>query len=385
MIISNRYRPALATALSLALSCGAGDAEAPVYDPGPGDCPSLTEMMPVFNRLVEQGRLDGLRHVLANEIDPEVDLPPVLDGVLRLVRQLSADEFTAVLRLTENPHFSELGPLLADLIDFLNTYPNLPATLDQLRFTMQTCRGGPLFEALDALFDAPELPRLLQSIGEALKLPPVQQLLHSDTEISLERPGFTALVCNMLAGMTRPGFSVVDDVIGPISRLGLIDPNSPPISHILTDLGTLLGPQSAVVPPVTDVLCCDLYGRSTCAEVPLDAPTLGRDPVMVWLMYDMFVAEALPIERVLEIAGGISADPNIRATLAPLRTVLRQFAHDEDLRDALVRMTLILLEEENVRLVLPDVSTLIREEALDELMAVVRAIWKGCEMQDVTP
>ena len=61
------------------------------------------------------------------------------------------------------------------------------------------------------------------------------------------------------------------------------------------------------------MVCCDLYGVGSCAEVTANTPLLMRDPVFTWLMYDLFVSRAIAFDALLDLAADLGRDPDVGA------------------------------------------------------------------------
>lgn len=365
------------------IGCGAeADAPAPANALPPATCPSAEELAPNLLGLLRSGQLAGVADLLGRRLS-DAQLETLLAALLDLVRGLEPAEIDALLALTENPRLLALAPLVGDLLAFVAGDPTRPETfrgevLDDLRRLLTVCEAATLFEATGALLQAPELPRLLGGLADVLALDIVQQILSSDLQSALNKEGFTVLVCNIVAALVAPGFTVADDVVRPLSGIDLLPLDEPPLSTFLADLSSVLAPERAVLPALQDVVCCDLYGVARCALVPGDATPLPRDPVFTWFAYDLFVTAAVDFDALLAALGDLAADPQVDAALAPVNAVLGALGEDAELRRALVSVGVVLLEDATARRVLPELVTLVRVGGIEELLAVVRSILKGC-------
>ena len=373
-----------ATALALNLGCGAAeDAPAPDNPPGAAFCPSAKQVAPGLLRMVRAGELDGLAALLGERLS-EAQLDAVLAAGLDLIRQLSPAQLEAILALTDNPRLLALGPLVADLLDFVVGDPTDPASFRadataELRRLLTICEAGTLFTALDGLLQAPELPRLLGGLGDVLALDIVRQILMGDVRGALERDGFTVLVCNIVAALVAPGFSVQRDVIDALAGIDLLPTGAPPLSTFLADLAALLDPARPLLPALTDLVCCDLYGVPRCDLVAGDAQPLARPPVFTELIYDLFVSDVVDIDVLLRTLGALAVDPQVNAALEPVGALLRVLGEDAELRRVLLEVLVLLLDGAVAREVLPELVVLIRTGGVEELLAVVRSIAVGCE------
>ncbi|MCA9545507.1 MAG: hypothetical protein KC613_13980 [Myxococcales bacterium] len=373
---------ALAAALVFGLGCGAeSDAPSPANAPPPALCPPLAEVAPNALALVRSGALDGVRAFFETGL-PDDELTAVLDAGLRVVRALDQAELEALLALADGPLLEQSLPLVRDVLAFVagevDGRLRSEVLVDGARL-LRTCDGSTLFNAVQVLLKDPALPDLLAALGDTLRLPVVQDLLSADLGGALARPGFTTVVCNILAALIRPGFSVAADVIAPLSGIDLLPLGEPPLSDLLAALDRLLAPDGPVLPALADVVCCDLYGVGTCAEVTPATPLLARDPVFTWLMYDLFVTRAIPFDAALDLAAELGRDPAVAAALAPVAASLRPIAEDPDIRRALVSLLTRLLDPRVAAEVLPELVAVLDAGAVPELLAVVRLIANGCE------
>lgn len=224
--------------------CGAEEgAPAPAQSVTAVSCPPLRSLAPQTLALVDEGRLPALRALLAEGVD-DAQLSAVIDALLRLLRALSADDIEALFGLLDHPAVSELSPLLDDLVRWVVGAPDgsgyQAALVGEVRRLVGVCDTGAMLSVLRAAAEAPELPSLLRGLGEVLALDLVQQVLGSGA--ALDRDGFTVLVCNILASVIRPGFSVEAAIITPLSGIDVLPLSEPPIAPFLRDLDAVLDP-----------------------------------------------------------------------------------------------------------------------------------------------
>lgn len=381
----------IAAALTIGIGgagCGAGEDEpAPANALPAATCPPLETLAPRTMGHLRAGRLEGLRHVLSREVAPD-ELAVMLDGLLRMVRGLTPDQLRALLRLARDERLAALLPLMAELLRHVAGDPAVPGSfrgdvLSESSRLLATCEGATLFRALDGLLASPELPALLSSLAASLRLEVVRRVLGGDVRAALDRDGFTELVCGILDRIAGQDFDFHRDVTEPLSRIDLLPLDEPPLSDLLAALDATLDPERPLMPALTDLLCCDLYGVPECPDPGVPAPRLDRDPVFTWLLYDFFVTSAVRFDALLDTLGELAADPAIAATLEPLRAVLGRLSDDADLRAATVRLLRRLLVEENARRVLPELALLLEDGAVPELLGVASAVLDGCDPGDL--
>lgn len=375
--------------------CGvAEDAPAPTNAPLAASCAPMEQLAPTLIALLEGDRLPGVQRFVG-EVLTDAQITTLLDTVLRLLRGLEPEQRDALLALSRDPRLAELLPLAAPLVRFVagDGRPCPPAdpvsssggncfhseVFADLRRLLRVCDGETIFGALQRVVEAPVLPDLLGNLGATLALDPVQQVLDSSEGPSLRRRGFTALVCNVLAALIQPDFTVEAAIIRPLRGITLLPTDEPPLADLLANLAVLLAPEGGIQPALADLVCCDVYGVSTCAALPADAQPLPRDPVFTWLVHDILTSEALNLPELLGKITALAADPTITEALAPLGAALTPLAADPDLRRGLVDLVDALLRPDVAAEVLPDVALLIDSNAVPELLAVMDALLKGCD------
>jgi hypothetical protein len=150
------------------------------------------------------------------------------------------------------------------------------------------------------------------------------------------------------------------------------------VSSLLEDLAVLLGPEGEVLPALADVVCCDVYGVSTCAALPASAQPLPRDPVFTWLMHGLLTSAELNLPKLLDKLTGLAGDPTLAAALDPLAAALTPLVADPDLRRGLVNLLDTLLRPDVASEVLPEVALLLEVGAVPELVGVLDAVLNGC-------
>lgn len=372
----------LCGALAL-LGCGADEAApAPAQVVTPVSCPPLRSLAPRTLALLDEGRLPGLRALFAERVD-DAQLSAVIDALLRLLRALSADDIEALFGLLDHPAVGELSPLLDDLLRWVAGAPDgsgyQAALVGELRRLVGVCDTAEMLSVVRAAAEAPELSSLLGGLGEVLALDLVQQVLGAGA--ALDRDGFTVLVCNILASVIRPGFSVEAAIITPLSGIDVLPLSEPPIAPFLRDLDAVLDPEGALLPGFADLVCCDVYGVRRCSALPADAVPLARDPVFTWALHALFSGGVIDIEAALGALGRVVADPSIGEALAPVEVVIDSLVADAELKATLDRLLLLVLEPETARRVLQEVLLLVDAGSLSELRAVVDAVVLGCDAE----
>lgn len=384
---------ALAVALVAALvaaplaGCGADDdAPAPASQALPPDpCPDLREIAPNTFALLDEGALPGMRRLFAERIT-DTQLAAVLDLLLTVLDTLTPEQLEGLLALTENPAIAELFPLVETLLRWIVGDPTDPASyqsalVSELRRLVAVCDTQSVLGVVEAAVASEELPRLLGGLGEVLALDLVQQVL--DAGEALDRDGFTVLVCNMLSSLVRPGFSVQDDVIEPLSGIDLLPLGEPPIGPFLADLDAALDPEGPLLPVLSDLVCCDVYGVPRCAALTGDAAPLSRDPVFTWALHALFTGGVVDIEAALSAASKVVADPQIAAALEPLVAVTNTLAADPDVLAAWDSLLVTVLEPQTARALLGELVLLLDAGALDELLALLRALTGSCTADEL--
>ncbi|MCA9525163.1 MAG: hypothetical protein KC549_02555 [Myxococcales bacterium] len=369
---------------ALLAGCGADvDAPSPTNAPMPATCPTLEELAPELLGLVRGARLPGIQALVRDQLT-EAQITTLLDTLLRILRGLPAAERDALLALGHDPRLQQLLPTVADLLAFVagdGQTGYRGEVIADVRRLLRTCDGERLFTALDRLLAAPALPRLLAALGDALALDIVQAVLNSDEPLALRRPGFTTLVCNLVASIVWPDFDVQADIIRPLSGITLLPFDEPPLATLLDALAELLSPEAGVLAPLADTVCCDVYGVSRCGALPADARPLPRDPVFTWLLYDLFTTGELDVTGLLTQVATLATDPTLIEALAPVAALLREVGADPDLRTGLVALLATALQDDIARQVLPELVLLLRTAALPELLAVADALLNGCEVR----
>ena len=368
---------------TLLVSCGA-EVDAPAPEPTNLrlECPAISELAPKTFGLLGSGRLPNVRTLMSERLD-ENQIAALLAAVLGVLDTLDQDQIRDLLAITELPALGEFKVAARQLLGYLIGEGDgvFPAPLfSDLRRLVATCDGGVLFTALAETADAEELPRLLDGLGEILELELVQGLLETDTS-GLSRDGFTTLICNLLATMIRPGFSIANNLIQPLSGIDLLPLGEPPLSTFLRDLDELLSPDRPILPAINDLICCDVYGVSRCANLPTDARPLDRDPVFSWTVHELFTRGEFELPKLLDSLGVLMEDPAVEKAVAPLVTLLGELGENESLRDALASVLLTVLEPRTAQGVLADVALLLDAGALDELGTIFDAVANGCDAQ----
>lgn len=361
--------------------CGADDDQpAPPQTVTPATCPPIEELAPQTFALVESGQLPALKRLVSERIT-DAQLSALLDGVITLLAALDPEERDALAALVQSEAVADLSPLMLDLVRWIAGQPDDPGSyradlVSDLRRLVGTCDTAPLFAIVDDLAAAPEVPRLLAGLGDVLGLDIVQQVLSAGD--ALDREGFTVLVCNMLASLVRPGFSVEGDIIVPLSGIDLLPLDEPPIAPFLSDLDALLAPDGAVLPVLSDLVCCDVYGVSRCSALTPSSEPLARDPIFTWAMHALFTGGIIDVESALAALGGLVGDPTVKQTLAPLQVLLDRLVADPELQGVLDSLLVTLLDANTARPLLLELLALFDAGAVDELLAVLEALVDGC-------
>ncbi len=369
----------------LCLGCGAAeDAGAPPSAAVPAACPTLRELAPNLVEMLRDRELSAIADVLGDEETvTRQQLRRLLKVSLDLVGSLSGGELDALLALTEEPALRETLPLVRDLLAFLAE----PATFRAEVFTdarriLTECDGDTLFAAIRHTAETPELPRLLSGLGRLLEMDIVQALLRGEEGTIFTRPGFTAFVCNIVFSLIRPGFDFDEEVVGPLEGIDVLALDQPPLSTFLADTAALLSPDRPLFPALQDLLCCDVYDRvGRCAEVTPNSVLSRRDPVFVWLAYDLFISDEVPLGELLVTIATLAEDEQLNRVLAPLSPILRQLSDDAELRASMMELLARLLDPEVARVALPEIVTFIDRGGVDELLAVSRSIFRGCDVE----
>lgn len=374
--------------------CGA-DAEAPspTNAPYPATCAPLEQQAPTLFELLESDRLPGVRR-LVGEVLTDAQITTLIDAVLRLLKGLEPTERDALLGLASDPRLTDLlaqaAPLLRFVVGTGTPCPPLDPLASSagfcfhsevfadLRRLLRVCDGEALFQAVQRLIESPALPAFLAHLAASLEIELVQQVLDSAGEGALGRRGFTALVCNILAAIIQPDFTVEAAIIRPLQGITLLPIDEPPVSSLLEDLAVLLGPEGEVLPALADVVCCDVYGVSTCAALPASAQPLPRDPVFTWLMHGLLTSAELNLPELLDKLTRLAGDPTLAAALDPLAAALTPLVADPDLRRGLVNLLDTLLRPDVAAQVLPEVALLLEVGAVPELVGVLDAVLNGC-------
>ena len=366
---------------TMLVACGATE-ETPT--PIPSDlrveCPAISSLAPKTFALADAGRLPAIRSLLRERLDKN-QVAALITALLGVLDTLDQTQLRALLAVGDLPALGEFKTAARQLLAYLigeDGGPFPAALFTDLQRLVSTCDGGAAFSAFAELADAPELSSMLGDLGEILELDLVQGLLAGNGS-ALDRDGFTTLVCNVLATMIRPGFSVANDVIQPLSGIDLLPLGEPPISTFLRDLDALLSPERPVLPALNDLICCDLYGVSRCANLTSDAQPLDRDPIFTWTIHTLFTEGEFEVARLFASMGELVDDPKVEDAVGPLVTLLTELGDNQSLRDALASVTVTALEPSTARGVLMDVALLLDEGAVEELGAIFDAVANGCD------
>ena len=377
-------RRALICLAALAVvSCGATeDTPTPVPTDLRVECPDINSLAPKTFALVDAGQLPAIRTLMSERLDKN-QVAALITALLGVLDTLDQAQLQALLALGDLPAVDEFTEAARQLLAYLIGEDGRPFPAElfsEFRRLVSTCDGGVIFSAFGELANAPELSRMLDSLGEILALELVQGLL-AGNGTALDRAGFTTLVCNVLSTMIRPGFSVANSVIQPLSGIDLLPLGEPPISTFLRDLDALLSPERPILPALNDLVCCDLYGISRCANLTNDAAPLARDPVFTWTIHELFISGDIDVTGLLSSSGSLLDDPKVEAAIGPLARLLDELGDNQSLRDALASVAVTILDPETARGVLTDVARLLDEGALDELGAIFDAVANGCPAQ----
>ncbi len=378
----------LALALVAGALCGCGaddDQPAPTQTVTPATCPPISSLAPETFALVESGQLPALKRFVSERIT-DAQLSALLDGIITLLAALDPAERDALVALVQSDAVGELAPLALDLVRWLVGDPDDPTSyradlIGDLRRLVGTCDSVALYSIVDDLAASPEIPRLLAGLGDVLGLDIVQQVLSAGD--ALDREGFTVLVCNMLASLVRPGFSVAGDIIRPLEGIDLLPLDEPPIAPFLADLDALLSPDGEIFPVLADLVCCDVYGVGSCSALTPSSEPLPRDPVFTWAMHALFTGGVIDIETALSAAGGLVGDPAVKETLAPLQVLFDRLLADPQLQGVFDSLLVTLLDPNTARPLLLELLVLVDAGALDELFEVLDALVNGCTAEQL--
>jgi hypothetical protein len=371
--------------------CGCGaddDAPAPPQAEPESQCPPLAELIPITAELLDSGQLPGIRRLLGERLE-DSQLSSLLDGLLNFMSRLEASELRSLAALGEHQALGPLSESMTTLLNFIGGDPEQPETfradfIAEVRWLISTCEAYGMLTAISSTLNAPELPRIFDSLRELLKLPSVQEALNGPTP-SLNRDGFTTVICNLLASISRPGFSVENDIVQPLVRLNLFETDRPPASDLMRDLGALLAPDRPLLPAFADMVCCDTYGLPVCELVANDQEPLSREPAITWTLHALITAQAIDIGSVLNAISTMAGDPAVRSALAPVARLFDEMIEVESFRNAIGSVLMTVLEEQTARLLLIDLNTIIESGAGRELFDVLGAVSNDCSPQDMSP
>jgi len=347
--------------MGCAIGCGGDGVDAP-FTASDDHCPELDEYLAPLVILADEGDLQSLRAVLAEDLSDD-DRHDLVALILDLVRALDPG---AVSGLADadlgTDQVADIEDTLAALSRWLAVEgPGAPYA-DTMAFAVaaiNTCEGPPLFALVHELLVEEALLRsVLAAAGDPqLDLQGVLDGLDSPDGDPLA--GLRALLSNLLTAATKPGFDVVEWT----ALLGLIDSldtDRPPWSDLVAGLEAFLVPGPRL-DALQDIVTC----------------LLAVDPDLVWVdpLYDLLTAPPELAISLDDLAGGDDDSPLIPVALQqPVDAAIGFFREDASARQTLVRTLTALLEPDRAPKVLTDLAGLFEARVLVGLIEGLVAV-----------
>lgn len=353
--MSARRPRSIAIAALLALSaCGADDDVAP-YTPPPPNCPEADEYLADLYRLEDEGKLTNLAVAIRHHV-PDNARRDLIDALLRLAGAFEDGDFSALTTIKANDDAGQgegLQVTLGRVVRWVGqtgpSAPNLPL-MRVLRTTLSTCEGAPVFALLaDAVRDPTLVGALLDTLAsEGLR----DGLVGLSFEGENGREAMRYLVRNVLVAASSDAF----DVATIVDLLDLlVDLDAPPYRDLADGLERLLDADG--LPRLQGLLVC-LQG-------------VDRELVLGAFVYDLLTSGLL--------TNSIPEDP---ITLdEPIREIvvkaLDALATDPQIRRGLTPALIVLLADDVVPYVLPDLAELLESEALSGVFDLIADLAAG--------
>lgn len=342
------------------VGCGADDdldAPAPAARP---DCPRASSYLDGLVELIDAGRLDHLRALLAEELsdDQRADL---VVTVIRLAGAFEPGAFVALGDVSDLIASSDdLQALLAHLLRWIvadGSRAPYPQELSAVRRLINTCGGPPLLRLVGDLLADAELQQALLRIVAGFDTDAAAAITDVISGFSLEdlvgEPAVRALIRNVLAAATAEDFDV--EVLLDLGGL-LIDLEAPPWDDVARVARRLLGAGPTLAA---------LRGLLVCLQA------VDPELSLVDLVLELVTDPSLALSSLVDDIPPPSADPGAtlipQPILGPLLAILDFLAEDADARRSLLVVVDRVLGEDTAPGVLADLADLLEAEILPDV------------------
>lgn len=351
------------------VGCGAfGDTAPPVEQDL--SCPSIEQQIPTVLALIDEGRLDGLRHVIEVQVSDTLR-GQIVELGLDIIRALPPDTLDGLRTVVQDDAVWALLPLVADVGRFVvedggGRWEVLPVASDLIVL----CPGG---ELLPVLGDLLQDPTMLDAIGLLLSDPQGIEALLASLDVDLADPAardaLLALVDNVLASFAAPGFRLdeLEELLVGLADLGLLDLRSPAIR------GLLALAHEALDDPARAGALQSFVG---CLR------TVDPDLTLVALLYDLVAAGAISLEDVTAVLAVTDSAAGGDVVVALLVNVIDFLATDDEARGGLANVLLTILRPDVAEVALPDLIVLLEADAVPEVVDLLVSLVYGCHGDD---
>lgn len=345
----------------VATACGALDDHAPVHAPRP-QCVTVESRLQPLVDLADQGRLKHFADLMAHDVD-EASQRALVRLALDIARALPPGSAKQIPLLLADPHATSAIPLIVAILKPLPGDPQaeppvLPKIAEMSAFSTvaRTCLSRELFAGLTELLREPDLsPAFDVLLGQGAGLGP--QLQASLKEAGVQgRPGFTALVRDVLTSMAAPGFDPQ-----PLAQAlrHLVGPEQPGLLGALALLLERLGrdhlgqPTPERLEAIRQLASCVLRGDP-------DSRLPGH-------LYDVLLTSSL-----LADFGKMPETPLHTAKVMDLMAYATDvLAHEEAARDAMGQVLGLVLRPDIATRAIPELNDLLQSSVLVSILALL--------------
>lgn len=342
-------------------ACGARNSEAEPLNLSL-KCKPVEDYVPTFLQLIETNQLDNLKSVLSTELTEELQAE-LIRVLLDIVGSLPRGTIT---KLTSDdtinlPALKVLGPLVLDILKYFtgaldgNSHYDTLARLGEL---LNDCELVPLLKLLTTLLEDPAFNETLLAILSDKQVNDLLGDLQFDGQSG--KAGFVALVRNLLVSVSSPGFQI-DDARALLGQF--LDVNSPPFSTFFELIEQLIEPQTNL-PILQAVSACVLKSDS--------------DGTLLGFLFDLLTLPSLNFTTVLGEVKGLLQNQGGDSLIPVVVQLLKTLIDKDDTRFALLRILLVILREDIVARLLPDLIVIIESGALKELLVFLNLLATKC-------
>jgi hypothetical protein len=308
-------------------SCGAMDQVAPPPPPS-GDCAPAQEQLSTLLRLLDEGRLSGLRQATQQDFTDDARRL-LIRMLLDIVGALPEGTLPGLVPLLDQ----DLDPLVNELVLVMKTASDYQA-LGRAGELIERCTGKPLLITLAAALADPAWRAALADLlgGEGLPI---------DLAALQSRTGFQALLRALLTSISDPEF----------------DP---------TDVNELLGQFLPELVPLLEPFLIAGAPRQSVQLIVGCLLEVDTDDRLAGLVFDVLVSGVDPEPILGLLDGGI--DAGLVTVLLPVLELL--IAQDRTRSSVVLGLSTLLRPDVAVR-VIPDLIVLAEKGAIAEVLQLL--------------